>query len=678
MFLLNYARFTQSQKKQYDKALLFYRIVVSMKKLIPLFFFTGNFYFAVGQVTSPIVKANFGIEADLSSNYFNAVAQPGTDDWFENGYPEAGDFIIDTSGAADILAGYLSNPATRTMTFSRLMRYPSYQVINNTMLLDAVFQRDFHGDDSTVYASGSNKNGMSPVSWNCPVSQGVPDKNDILDAFTHVRRAGINVTDSLWMFAGISIENTTGSRYFDFELYQTNLVYNRTTQTFTGYGLEAGHTTWKFDAAGNITSPGDIIFTAEFNNAGLSLVEARIWINKAELSILPSTFSWGGDFDGDGNGAVYGYANILPKTLGDFYTGIQNGGASTWAGPFGLVRVDNSVVNSYLPKQFMEFSVNLTKLGIEPASFSNNGCGSPFRRVLVKTRSSTSFTSELKDFIAPFNMFDYQKIDANAFVKYFCATMPNTTVQIYNPLATSVYTWSTSNGNIVGDTVGTMININAPGTYTVRQQLHSQCPVFAIDSVSILYDSICAVLNVNVTGFNATSLNSKVVMKWQSSNNEQATTYVLEYSYDNINFSTLDKIAANAESGTVDYSSGYLQKSIAATIFYRIKIIGKNQLVKYSNTVVLRPTDFSSKARFIFPNPIRGEAKIFIESSEQTEVYIYLSDISGRVIKAFKIQVKQGNNIVSLPELTDQSSGVYVVKIKSIDGETIQKLVLNR
>jgi hypothetical protein len=48
------------------------------------------------------------------------------------------------------------------------------------MLIDAVFIRDHHGDDSSVF-SGGNKNGMSPGIWSCPVSQGVPDKNDILD-----------------------------------------------------------------------------------------------------------------------------------------------------------------------------------------------------------------------------------------------------------------------------------------------------------------------------------------------------------------------------------------------------------------------------------------------------------------------------------------------------------------
>ena len=221
----------------------------------------------------------------------------------------------------------------------------------------------------------------------------------------HVRRAGPNVTDSLWMFAGISIENTTGSRYFDFELFQTNFVYDKSTLSFFGYGPDAGHTTWTFDAAGNIVTPGDIIFTEEFSSSSLTLVEARIWIKKTDLSITPTAFSWGGAFDGASAGATYGFANILPKTVGSFYTGLQNP-AATWAGPFALVRTDNSVLSDYIPGQFMEFSVNLTKLGIDPATYTNNACAMPFKSVLIKSRASTSFTAALKDFVAPFKMFD--------------------------------------------------------------------------------------------------------------------------------------------------------------------------------------------------------------------------------------------------------------------------------
>src|SRR5690606_17016916 len=130
-----------------------------------------------------------------------------------------------------------------------------YTVLNNRMLIDGVFIRDYHGSDSTIFASGSNKNGMNPSVWTTPVAQSIPDKNEILDMMVHVRRAGPTTDYSLWLMGGLSIENTTGNRYFDFEMYQTDIYYDRPSLRFYGYGPDAGHTRWQFDAAGNITVP---------------------------------------------------------------------------------------------------------------------------------------------------------------------------------------------------------------------------------------------------------------------------------------------------------------------------------------------------------------------------------------------------------------------------------------
>jgi hypothetical protein len=152
------------------------------------------------QVSSAIIKANFGVDADLRANYFGAAALAGNDDWFINGNPGTGIAVIDTSGAAAIYNGYYSNPASRNNPIIRRMSYPPFSVVNNSLLMDAVFVRDFHGDDSTVLASGSNKNGMTPADWSCPVSQSIPDKNEILDIFIHVKREGVSAADSLWMW----------------------------------------------------------------------------------------------------------------------------------------------------------------------------------------------------------------------------------------------------------------------------------------------------------------------------------------------------------------------------------------------------------------------------------------------------------------------------------------------
>lgn len=646
-----------------------------MKTILFFLFGIASFNISTAQITTPVIRANFGVDADLRANYYNGAVNSAVDDWYNNGTLGTGEFMIDTIGAAAIVSGYTTNPATRMYPFSRLMKPLPYTTVSNRLVIDAIFNRDHHGTDSTVFASGSNKNGMSPVNWSCPIAQNIPDKNDILDAFTHIRRAGPNVTDSLWMFGGISIVNTTGNRYFDFELYQTDIYYDRTTRTFKNYGPDAGHTSWIFDASGNVLQSGDIIFSAEFGSSVLTLIEARIWVNQSALSISPANFSWGGLFDGASSGATYGYASIVPKTAGAFYTGIQST-SGTWAGPFALVLQDNSVVSNYVANQFMEISVNLTKLGIDPGTYSTNPCGTPFRRVLVKTRSSTSFTAELKDFIAPYSMFNYPPVDAFTNIVYYCEVFPPTTISVINPVTSSIYTWTTVDGHIVGSNIGISIVVDRPGTYVVTQQLHAQCLLYAQDSVVMLFDSVCKVLDIDLYNFNVRRYDKDVELKWQVSNNKEAKSFDIEYSYNNQDFTRLAVLNAGNEINQASYTYSY---PFAATnkpiIFYRIRINAKDGRIKYSNIIVLRNNPgIPDNDVTVFPNPTSGESWLSFnaKAEEVTEASIW--NAQGKLISIARLEIHIGENLAALPDLSGKPVGVYFVKIK-LKGQFITKKI---
>src|SRR6188472_4585059 len=96
------------------------------------------------QITTPIIKAAFGVDGDLRANYFNGFVQSGNDDWFNNGTAGTGQFVIDTTGAAAIVAGYLSDASPwpkRMAPLYRSMSRPKFAVINNRIWLDAIFVR---------------------------------------------------------------------------------------------------------------------------------------------------------------------------------------------------------------------------------------------------------------------------------------------------------------------------------------------------------------------------------------------------------------------------------------------------------------------------------------------------------------------------------------------------------
>jgi len=648
-----------------------------MKKLLLFVLLTSSIP-ALAQITTPVIKAGFGVDGELRTNYYNNFVQSGNDDWFNNGTNGTGQPVIDTTGAAAIVARYAIDPNFRKLPFYRTMRVPQYSLVNNRLWIDAVYIRDYNGNaggDSTAFTM-SNKNGDSPQNWSAGVTS-VLDKNDISDMMIHVRRAGPNKTDSLWFIGGISLHGTTGNRYFDFELYQTDIFYTRSTGQFTNYGPDAGHTSWKFDASGNIIAPGDVIFTAEYSSSSLTAIEARIWVNRSDLGITPVGFNWTGTFDGASNGAEYGYAGITPNSAGTYYTGLQSGNG-TWAGPFGFIDGGNNLVTNYTARQFMEFSVNLTKLGLDPITLlGGSACGLPFRRILVKTRSSTSFTSELKDFIGPFDFFSAPPVEAAADVPMYCGSIGVSELFVTNPASASVYTWTTVDGHIVTSNVGPSITVDAPGTYIVTQQLLDGCSSFAMDTIVITYDASCVPMDASDVTLSGALRQAQAQLRWTARANALAAGFELQRSTDGQHFETVQSIAPQeAESNDVQYAAiDGVQTLQSPFVYYRLRVKTVNNTVVYSNVVRLHLPP-ASAALLLFPNPVGSTLQVLAPVKGREDVTITIYDIAGALVRQEKRSAIEGE--VLQVEATAWKAGSYMAHVVTRSGSFWKKFVVNR
>ncbi|HEY1113295.1 MAG TPA: T9SS type A sorting domain-containing protein [Chitinophagaceae bacterium] len=649
-----------------------------MKKTLHLAVLLLFSYFVTAQITSPAIRANFGVDADLRANFYNNFIVTGNDDWFSNGTPGIGQFVIDTNGAAAMTARYLVDPNFRKLPFFRTMRVPQLSVINNRLWIDAVYIRDYNGDaggDSTAFVM-SNKNGDNPANWSGGVTS-VLDKNDIAEMMVHVRRAGPSKTDSLWFFGGISLQGTTGNRYFDFELYQTDIFYTRSTGQFSNYGPDEGHTSWEFDASGNIVKPGDVIFTAEYSSSSLTMVEARVWVHKSALSLTPATFDWGGDFDGASTSAVYGYANIRPKSAGAYYTGLQSGNG-TWAGPYGFIEGGNNFLTTYSARQFMEFSVNLSKLGLDPITLLGGGaCGLPFRRILVKTRSSTSFEAELKDFIGPFDFFKTAPVEAQADVPVYCGVMGASTLSVMNPLPASVYTWTTPDGRIVTDSVGTSIQVDTTGMYIVSQQLLDGCSTSSADTVLITFDGTCTPLQDVIVGVEGSVTDKRASLKWTSAANDIIQYYDVERSANGKVFTLAERVyATRQESPLASYTFREDVSSFAAPfLYYRVKAKRMNYEVNYSRIVKME-NERTAGELLVYPNPASHYMTLSVPASRRTEAIISILAPSGKPVYFKQHWLLEGSNDIVIDETAKWPSGVYLISVATENGTQWRKVVV--
>ncbi len=631
--------------------------------------------FVKAQITTPVTNANFGVEGDLKANFFGGFNTASGDDWFHNPsvksdmslIPPNGQFVIDTTGAAALIASYLANPNNKYRSYFAKMSVPTFTVVNNRLWLDALWVRDYHGKDTTVFNQGS-KNGMSPADWSCPPYQSIPDKNDILDMFMHIRRAGPNTTDALWMFGGISMDAIVGDRYFDFEMYQTDIYYNTADQHWYGYGPDEGHTSWKFDATGKVIKPGDIIFSGKFQANVLTNIEARIWVSNTDWqTVVPTAFNWGGQWEGANGGSLYGYANIMPNTAGAFYTGLGSPN-NTWTGPFQVVLQDNSLSTTYTNYQFIEFSVNLTKLGLDPIGLgSEDICGTPFNRLVVKTRASQEFDAMLKDFVAPTELFLAPRASALADVPIFCGSIGVSTIQVQNPYPSSNYTWSTADGHIVGTTTGTSITVDAPGTYIVTQRLSVGCNPYAHDTVTVAFDPNCVPLDNNILSLKGSINNSITKLDWTIGQNKDVSYFDIERSFDGTSFDFISRTDADPDKELSASYSVYDDLShlpVQPAVYYRLKLKKTNGGTSYSKIIRIPFGSVLTRVS-ITPNPVRDMMQVTINATNKDLMELFIYDMSGKVIRKIKTDLQEGTNVVSIDNLSTLQNGMYLVVVST-------------
>jgi hypothetical protein len=649
-----------------------------MKRPLPLVFFLCLSISAQTQITAPMIKAGFGVDADLRANYYNGFLQSGNDDWFGDGTAGTGSFVIDTNGAAGMVSRYLVDPAFRKLPFFRTMRVPQFSVVNNRLWIDAVYIRDYNGQsggDSTAFVT-SNKNGDSPGVWGGGVTS-VLDKNDIAEMMIHVKRAGPQKTDSLWFMGGMSLQGTSGNRYFDFELYQTDIFYSRSTGKFSNYGPDAGHTSWQLNSGGEITVPGDVIFSAEYSSASLSNIEARIWVHRSALSINPVAFDWIGGFDGAGSGAEYGYANIRPKAAGAYYTGLQSGN-NTWTGPYGFIDGGNNFLTTYTSRQFMEFSVNLSKLGLDPITLlGGSACGLPFRRILVKSRTSTSFSSELKDFIGPFDFFVTAPVKAVADVPIYCGVMGVSTITVQNPLPASVYTWSTADGRIVGSNVGSSITVDTTGTYIVSQQLLDGCSTSSKDTVRITFDGSCKPLVNGLIEFEGNITGNKSTLRWTIASNETTRFFELQRSTRGSDFKTVAVIdATQSEAAVVSYGREDDVSGLASPqVFYRLVVVGHKGVTAYSKTIRLQ-NNFDGPILTLYPNPATRFLKLSFTALQSARGKVSVYDAALRLVHEEEVFLQKGGNERTIGAVAGWQKGVYILSVQVGDRHYRRKFIV--
>lgn len=165
-----------------------------------------------------------------------------------------------------------------------------------------------------------------------------------------------------------------------------------------------------------------------------------------------------------------------------------------------------------------------------------------------------------------------------------------------------------------------------------------------------------------------------IKLDWTTSQELNIKTFVLENSVDGKNWKPVGIVAPKGK-GKANTDYGFVPENPSGgQNFYRLVINDLDGSYQYSK-VISPVITCSDPVLSVLPNPFRDKVSIRFVAEQDDLINVRLSDGTGKLIVNNMIETKKGGNNIILNNLSNLSSGVYILSIKTRDKIFIQKIV---
>ena len=179
-------------------------------------------------------------------------------------------------------------------------------------------------------------------------------------------------------------------------------------------------------------------------------------------------------------------------------------------------------------------------------------------------------------------------------------------------------------------------------------------------------------LPVKLLSFSGSYQNKSSLLNWEVAQEISFDHYEIERSsngYDFAKIGTQQALGTNEGNRQYQYSDD-LSSASENIFYYRLKMVDIDGKSKYSNVIMIRRDQQRINGISIAPNPItNGMATVRLSASGTGTVELRVVDLAGKVVLRQQNQVYEGNNSISLNNLSRLMPGIYTLQM--IDGETV-------
>lgn len=236
--------------------------------------------------------------------------------------------------------------------------------------------------------------------------------------------------------------------------------------------------------------------------------------------------------------------------------------------------------------------------------------------------------------------------------------------------------------NSCGDTLigtGNMISVLPSATTTYYVRAEGDCNITACAQVTINVIP-CVILPVDFLQFSAVQRAHAIDLDWRIITSEQISHFEVERSENGNNFNKIGTVTSSVPQNTaVRFTYQDDDPDVNSNIiYYRIKVISKDGVSKYSNILTVRISAQNNGKLKISPNPASSSINISFYSALRGTMELQILDMTGKLVLREQRTVESGQNSITLNQLSRLSEGVYTIFIRSGDRMERERIVIRR
>jgi hypothetical protein len=229
-----------------------------------------------------------------------------------------------------------------------------------------------------------------------------------------------------------------------------------------------------------------------------------------------------------------------------------------------------------------------------------------------------------------------------------------------------------------GNWVQISLNITLPaGMYKKLEFSIRNC---SNTTTSVAIDDICLVeplaglLPVSMKPLQASYNDGISLLSWAAENESNSNYFEVEHSTNGTDFTAIGKVYANGFSNrTIAYQFNDV-KAVAGVNYYRLRIVDKDGSFSYSNTATVSVAIKGFFVTGVYPSPFTDKVSVSISSETADKAYIRLADLTGRQIAIQTNTVNKGVTNLTINNLGNLNSGMYLVEVNFNGNRYTQKI----